>query len=158
MSWIFLGAAPMLPYPLDFNWYRGGWHPPTCYSVADLGRCLGACHTHCVNDKVNTSQSEPAPMTPPVGRSVHRMGHIFSSGSRHYVNQHWSTVKPFQLLTFDFSFQSLFSQPDLPTLPTYLPTYLPYYLHTCLSTYLPTYLPTHLPTYHLPNANIQWWI
>jgi len=112
-----------------------------------LGRCLGVCHTHCLNDEVNTSQSEPAPTTPPVGRSVHRMGHIFSSGSRHSVNQHWSTVKPFQMLTFDFSLQSLFSQPDLPTLPTYLPTYSPIDLTSLLPTYLITYIPAYLPIY-----------
>jgi hypothetical protein len=106
------------------------------------------------------------------------MGCISSSSYWHYGNQHWSRLKPFQLLTFDFSSYSLFFQPDLALPPTYLPTYLPaylstylpYYLHTCLPTYLPTYPstylpiyllaypPTHLPTYHLCNANIHWWI
>jgi hypothetical protein len=70
------------------------------------------------------------------------------------VNQHWTTVKPFQLPTFDFSFQSLFSQPDLPTLPTYLPTYLPSLLPTYLPIYIPAYISAHPPSY-LPLTECQ---
>jgi hypothetical protein len=47
-------------------------------------------------------QSEPAPMTAPVGRSVHRMGCLFSSRSWPSVNQHRTTVNFFWLLTFGF--------------------------------------------------------
>jgi hypothetical protein len=91
--------------------------------------------------------------------SCHRMGHISSSSYWHYGNQHWTRVKPFQLLTFDFSCQSLLFQPDLPLPPTYLPIYQPTfliiyilaYLHTKLLTHLPTLLPTYPPTF-LPTT------
>jgi hypothetical protein len=63
---------------------------------------------------------------PPVGRSVHRMGCIVSSGSWPYVYQHCTTVNLFWLLTFDppfFFLGPFFSQPWLPYYP---PTLLPY--------------------------------
>jgi hypothetical protein len=57
-------------------------------------------------------QSEPAPMTAPVGGSVHRMNMGWMDGwmdgwfaSSPYLNQHSVTLNLFWLLTFDHFFK-----------------------------------------------------
>jgi hypothetical protein len=64
---------------------------------------------------------KPHDCTAPVGRSVQKMGHVSSSSSWNCVNQHWTTVKPFRLLTFDLFCSRYF--PNL-TLPSHLTTLL----------------------------------
>ncbi len=69
-------------------------------------------------------QSEPAPISAPVGRSVHTMGCISSFGFWPVLSQHCTTVNLFGLLTFDpFYFLSVF--PTLSILPSNLITLVP---------------------------------
>jgi hypothetical protein len=80
------------------------------FFVRSWNRGLEQFRISTVHEVLTPGQSEPAaaPSKAPVGRSVHRMSCVFSSGSLPWVNQHCTTVN---------LFMAIFSQPSPPYYP-----------------------------------------
>jgi hypothetical protein len=77
---------------------------------------------------------------PPIGHFVHRMGYIFSIGSKPYVNQHCTTTNLFWLLTFDVYLGAIYFPTSTSIQPSHQAILLTYILALPNNQPLLTYL------------------